>query len=117
MLYLVLELKMIIKIFDLVHVVDLGPCMEKMNVHQAKTHFSAILEKAHNGEVVIIAKAGKPYARLMPLDTHCLLWWWSADSELSDAVRSLSENPVNTIIVSAASAWEISAKTRISHIL
>jgi hypothetical protein len=59
MLYLVLELKMIIKIFDLVHVVDLGPCMEKMNVHQAKTHFSAILEKAHNGEVVIIAKAGR----------------------------------------------------------
>jgi PIN domain nuclease of toxin-antitoxin system len=53
----------------------------------------------------------------MPLDTHCLLWWWSAESELSDAVRSLSENPVNTIIVSAASAWEISAKTRISHIL
>jgi prevent-host-death family protein len=43
--------------------------MEKINVHQAKTHFSAILEKAHNGEVVIIAKAGKPYARLMPLDT------------------------------------------------
>jgi hypothetical protein len=46
MLYLVLELKMIIKIFDLVHVVDLGTCMEKINVHQAKTHFSAILEKA-----------------------------------------------------------------------
>jgi PIN domain nuclease of toxin-antitoxin system len=51
------------------------------------------------------------------LDTHCLLWWWSAESELSDAVRSLIENPVNTIIVSAASAWEISAKTRISHII
>jgi hypothetical protein len=104
MLYLVLELKMIIKIFDLVHVVDLGTCMEKINVHQAKTHFSAILEKAR-------------MRAFMPLDTHCLLWWWSAESELSDAVRSLSENPVNTIIVSAASAWEISAKTRISHIL
>jgi PIN domain nuclease of toxin-antitoxin system len=50
------------------------------------------------------------------LDTHCLLWWWSAESELSDAVRSLIENPVNTIIVSAASAWEISTKTRIGKL-
>jgi PIN domain nuclease of toxin-antitoxin system len=50
------------------------------------------------------------------LDTHCLLWWWSAESELSDAVRSLIENPVNTIIVSAASAWEISTKMRIGKL-
>jgi PIN domain nuclease of toxin-antitoxin system len=50
------------------------------------------------------------------LDTHCLLWWWSAESELSDAVRSLIEKPVNTIIISAASAWEISTKTRIGKL-
>ena len=38
----------------------------KANVHEAKTHFSELLERAHNGEEVIIAKAGKPYARLVP---------------------------------------------------
>ncbi len=38
-----------------------------INVHEAKTHFSKFLERAHMGQEVILAKAGKPYARLMPL--------------------------------------------------
>jgi prevent-host-death family protein len=38
-----------------------------INVHEAKTHFSKLLERAHGGQEVILAKAGKPYARLMPL--------------------------------------------------
>ena len=38
-----------------------------VNVHEAKTHFLKLLERAYMGEEVILAKAGKPYARLMPL--------------------------------------------------
>ena len=38
-----------------------------INVHDAKTHLSRLLERAHAGEEVIIGKAGKPYARLVPL--------------------------------------------------
>ena len=38
-----------------------------INVHVAKTHLSKLLERAHGGEVIVLAKAGKPYARLMPL--------------------------------------------------
>jgi prevent-host-death family protein len=38
-----------------------------VNVHEAKTHFSRLLERAHAGEEIVLAKAGKPYARLMPL--------------------------------------------------
>lgn len=38
-----------------------------VNVHDAKTHFSKLLEQAHSGQEIILAKAGKPYARLMPL--------------------------------------------------
>jgi len=38
-----------------------------VNVHEAKTTLSRLLERAHAGEEVIIAKAGKPYARLCPL--------------------------------------------------
>jgi prevent-host-death family protein len=38
-----------------------------VNVHEAKTHFSKLLEQAHQGQEVIVAKAGKPYARLVPL--------------------------------------------------
>ena len=38
-----------------------------VNVHEAKTHLSRLLEQAHAGEEIIVAKAGKPYARLVPL--------------------------------------------------
>lgn len=39
-----------------------------MNVHEAKTHFSRLLERAHAGEEIVLGKGGKPYARLVPLE-------------------------------------------------
>lgn len=39
-----------------------------VSVHEAKSHLSRLLERAHAGEEVIIAKGGKPYARLCPLE-------------------------------------------------
>lgn len=39
-----------------------------VNVHEAKTHFSKLLERAHAGEEITIAKAGKPYARLVKIE-------------------------------------------------
>jgi prevent-host-death family protein len=41
--------------------------MRQVNVHEAKTKFSMLLERAHAGEEIVIAKGGKPYARLVPL--------------------------------------------------
>lgn len=37
---------------------------ETVNVHDAKTNFSRLLERAKAGETIIIAKAGKPVAQL-----------------------------------------------------
>jgi len=39
-----------------------------VNVHEAKTNFSRLLEQAHAGQEIVLAKAGKPYARLVPLE-------------------------------------------------
>ncbi|WP_311619262.1 type II toxin-antitoxin system Phd/YefM family antitoxin [Streptomyces johnsoniae] len=39
----------------------------KYNVHEAKTHFSRILEQMATGEEVVISKAGEPVAKLVPL--------------------------------------------------
>lgn len=39
-----------------------------VNVHEAKTHFSRLLDRAHAGEEITIAKAGKPYARLVKIE-------------------------------------------------
>jgi antitoxin (DNA-binding transcriptional repressor) of toxin-antitoxin stability system len=36
----------------------------QVNIHEAKTHLSELLQRVINGEEVIIAKAGKPVARL-----------------------------------------------------
>ena len=43
------------------------------------------------------------------LDTHALLWWL-ADAGLTDQARDAIADPANLIMVSAASAWEISIK-------
>jgi prevent-host-death family protein len=37
-----------------------------VNVHEAKTHLSKLLERVQAGEEVVIAKAGRPVARLVP---------------------------------------------------
>jgi prevent-host-death family protein len=39
-----------------------------VNIHAAKTHFSQLLERVARGEEVVIAKAGKPVARLVPIE-------------------------------------------------
>ncbi|HWS75302.1 MAG TPA: type II toxin-antitoxin system prevent-host-death family antitoxin [Quisquiliibacterium sp.] len=38
-----------------------------VDMNEAKSHFSLLLEQAHAGEEIVISKAGKPYARLVPL--------------------------------------------------
>jgi prevent-host-death family protein len=42
--------------------------MITVNVHEAKTHFSSLLARVSSGEEIVIAKAGKPVARLVPFD-------------------------------------------------
>jgi prevent-host-death family protein len=41
--------------------------MTTVNVHEAKTHFSKLLQRVAAGERIIIAKAGKPVAELVPV--------------------------------------------------
>lgn len=41
--------------------------MRTINIHEAKTHLSRLVEQAAAGEEIVIAKAGRPVARLMPL--------------------------------------------------
>ena len=43
--------------------------MTQVNIHQAKTQFSRLVELAADGEEVIIARSGKPVARLVPYVT------------------------------------------------
>ena len=44
--------------------------MRTVNIHEAKTHLSKLLDAVAAGEEVVIAKAGRPVARLTPLVTQ-----------------------------------------------
>jgi len=44
------------------------------------------------------------------LDSHVLLWWWFEPERLSQAVQILLADPATTVLVSAASVWELSLK-------
>lgn len=38
------------------------------NIHEAKTQFSKLVDRAHAGEEIIVAKAGVPYAKMVAVD-------------------------------------------------
>jgi prevent-host-death family protein len=42
--------------------------MDTINIHYAKTHLSRLVEQAAGGEPFVIAKAGKPMVKVVPLD-------------------------------------------------
>ena len=41
----------------------------EVNIHEAKTHLSRLLERVALGEEVVIAKAGRPVAKIVPIKT------------------------------------------------
>jgi prevent-host-death family protein len=43
--------------------------MQTVNIHEAKTHLSRLVEQAAKGEPFVIAKAGKPLVKVVSLDT------------------------------------------------
>ena len=63
--------------------------MKIVNVHAAKTHLSRLLDEAAAGEEIIIAKAGKPVARLVPFEkknegVESTLGMWKGKVWMSD---------------------------------
>ncbi len=42
-----------------------GKTARQVNIHEAKTHFSRLVDRAARGEEIVIAKAGKPVAKLV----------------------------------------------------
>lgn len=76
-----------------------------MNIHEAKTHLSRLVEQAAAGEEIIIAKAGKPMAKLVPYTPPIAprtggflsgqIWessdCWEPDEELID---QMTESPL-----------------------
>ncbi|KPB52371.1 Prevent-host-death family protein [Pseudomonas coronafaciens pv. oryzae] len=63
--------------------------MQTHNIHAAKTHFSQLVDAAASGETIIIAKAGIPVAKLVPISApkrRGVLSHVTFDAEASDAM-------------------------------
>ena len=70
--------------------------MAAYNIYEAKTSFSALVEKAVNGEEVIIAKAGKPVLKLVPVCSDTKKTYrrpapGSLGGDFSDLLKALDE--------------------------
>ncbi|MFY9905375.1 MAG: type II toxin-antitoxin system VapC family toxin, partial [Terriglobales bacterium] len=50
------------------------------------------------------------------LDTHALIWWMTENPSLPVSVRRLMVDKRNTVLVSAASAWEMATKVRLGRL-
>lgn len=53
-------------VYDLVYIFAMAP----VGIHEAKTHLSRLLRRVAAGEVIVIAKAGVPLARLVPIHSR-----------------------------------------------
>ncbi len=47
------------------------------------------------------------------LDTHAVVWWWLDDPRLPAKARGMIADPLNTVLVSAVSAWELATKNQV----
>ena len=69
--------------------------MKITNIHEAKTHLSRLLECVAQGEEIIIAKAGKPMAKLVPYTTASASrqpGYWRGKVQISDDFDELPED-------------------------
>jgi prevent-host-death family protein len=78
--------------------------MRKVNIHEAKTRLSQLVEAAESGETVIIARAGKPVAKLVPLKRSeggirfGLLKGLIPEKLLEDVARPLTRKQANQLL-------------------
>jgi len=59
----------------------------QVNIHEAKTHFSKLIEKVAKGEEVTIAKAGKPVAKLVSVAPQRVKRKWKTDPRFQAAAE------------------------------
>ena len=55
----------------------------EVNIHQAKNQLSKLIERARNGDEVIIAKVGKPVAKLVPVERRSRREFGSAAGQIT----------------------------------
>ena len=76
--------------------------METVNIHEAKTHLSRLIEKAVRGEPFIIAKAGKPMVKVTaieaePVDTSHRLGFMRGQMKIPDDFDTMGQKEIEAM--------------------
>ncbi|WP_299022631.1 type II toxin-antitoxin system Phd/YefM family antitoxin [uncultured Dietzia sp.] len=67
--------------------------MVTVNIHEAKTHLSKLLERIEAGETITIARAGRPVADLVPHRRHDIVWGALKGRIVYDDADFMGEDP------------------------
>ena len=81
--------------------------MQTINIHEAKTHLSRIVERVARGESFVIAKAGKPMVKVVPLDAqeaapHKRLGFLAGQIEVPDDFDTMGSTEIEHLFSSGA---------------
>lgn len=73
--------------------------MRTVNMHEAKTHLSRLVERAAKGEGFIIARAGKPLVKVVPLDARdtsvpCRLGFLAGEISVPDDFDRMGQDEI-----------------------
>jgi prevent-host-death family protein len=74
--------------------------MVTVNLHEAKTHLSRLVEKAAAGETVVIAKSGKPMVRVIPVDAPAeaqRLGFMAGEIDVPDDFDSMGQEEIGAL--------------------
>lgn len=76
--------------------------METVNIHEAKTHLSRLIDKAVKGEPFIIAKAGKPMVKVValeetPVDTSRRLGFMRGQMKIPDDFDTMGQKEIEAM--------------------
>jgi len=87
-----------------------------VNIHEAKTQRSKLVEQAANGEPFVIAKAGRPMVQVVaiPVGTPAVpkrFGFMAGQFSVPDDFDTMMADPENQLYFSAASIWEVAVKT------
>ena len=103
--------------------------MKTVNIHEAKTHLSRLIEDAARGQPFVIARAGKPLVKVTMIETEvpCRLGFLAGQADIPDDFDNMGSDPIrpdrlsrdaaamiadpgNRLWFSAASIWEVAIK-------
>jgi prevent-host-death family protein len=65
--------------------------MTQVNIHEAKTHLSRLLKRVAAGEEIVISRAGRPIARLVPLQRNTAARILGQDAGLFEVPKDFDE--------------------------